>query len=172
MMAALEAGGLPLITDHERPPDRHNPRGYFEDSRVLELRQRGGDWLRERSGQGVKVLSHLLPHLPSGVPWKVIVMRRPLREVVASQNAMLGRAGSDTGSDTETLTLLGRSLEQALSWLEQQPEASVLEVWFPRLLSAPAEEFARVQVFLSDLVALDVAAMAAVVDPRLPKSCL
>lgn len=41
MMAILEAAGLPLLVDDLRPPDRDNPRGYFEyRGRILPLRDR------------------------------------------------------------------------------------------------------------------------------------
>jgi hypothetical protein len=37
MMAMLEAGGVPIMTDAEREADIDNPKGYFEYERVKNL---------------------------------------------------------------------------------------------------------------------------------------
>jgi hypothetical protein len=160
MMAALAAGGLPILTDQERPADAHNPRGYFEDSRVLTLPQHP-EWLHGQEGRGVKILSHLLHRIPSTVKARVLFMRRPLRQVLASQSQMLGHA--DTPE--EVASLIARDLAQTLLWLEGQSHLSVLEVSYTAVLQDPVGQFARIIEFLG--LPLDAAAMAATVDPAL-----
>jgi hypothetical protein len=160
MMAALAAGGHPVLADHQRAPDEHNPRGYFEHSRVLTLADQA-DWLQGQEGKAVKILSHLLRHIPSSVRARVLFMRRPLSQVLASQNAMLGHHGQDP----EVAALMRRDLAQTLAWLETQEHLSTLQVSYPRLLANPAEQFAAVVDFLGQ--DLNLAAMAATVDPCL-----
>src|SRR5512135_2888827 len=96
MMQMLQAGGLSLLTDQRRTADKHNPRGYFEYEAV---KQTGADvsWLEKAGGRAVKVIHLLLRHLPADRQYRVIFMLRDLREVVASQRAMLkdsGRTGA------------------------------------------------------------------------------
>jgi hypothetical protein len=165
MMAALAAGGLPLLVDQRRPADAHNPRGYFEDARVLELAQ-NSDWLRGQQGKGVKILSHLLRHIPPDVPTRVLFMRRPLPQVLASQNAMLGEASAPP----EVAQLMARDLAATLLWAEQQNHLCCLEVPYLELLQDPQAQFARVLDFLQ--LPLDLAAMVATVDPTLHRQRL
>ena len=55
MMAMLEAGGLELLTDNARGPDRGNPRGYFELEAVKGLpRGQQAPWLERAPGKGVR----------------------------------------------------------------------------------------------------------------------
>ncbi len=159
MMNALAAGGHPTWHDDCRPADLHNPKGYYEDQRVSSLAT-DADWLREHDGQAVKITSHLLAFIPEDLSSKVLFMRRPLPEIVASQNAMLGRAES---GDWETL--LRRELGRTLAWLQDKPHLKVLEVSYPELLEKPQQQMERVAAFLER--DLDVKAMAAAVDPAL-----
>ena len=160
MMSALEAGGLPLIQDAARPADPHNPRGYFEDQRVRDLATEA-TWLAGQAGKGVKILSHLLVAIPPEVRARVIVMRRPLEQVLASQNAMLGQSGTPP----ELAELIARDFAATLRWLRVQPHLTALEVSYLELVEEPERAFRRVADFLGG--SWDVAAMAAVVDRRL-----
>jgi hypothetical protein len=160
MMAALAAGGLPLLRDGRRPPDSHNPRGYFEDARVLELPRRA-EWLRGQQGKGVKILSHLLAFIPGDVPAKVLFMRRPLPQVLASQNAML----ECTEDPLRWARLVERDLARTLRWLEEQEHLDVLEVFYTALLEDPGAGFRQVVEFLGGH--WDLESMVAAVDPSL-----
>ncbi len=97
MMKMLAAGGLPLVTDGVRVADESNPEGYFELEAVKDL-DKAADrrWLREARGRAVKILSPLLSSLPGSYNYRVIFMQRRLEEVIASQDAMLARAGEPT----------------------------------------------------------------------------
>ena len=159
MMKALAAGGLPVVRDEHRPADEHNPGGYFEDQRVAYLASEAS-WLQQHRGSAVKILSHLLPAIPVDLKAKVLLMRRPLVEVVASQNAMLGCQG---GGDWDTL--LRRELGRTLTWLQEQTHLEVLELQYTDLVRSPGEPMSQVRDFLER--DLDVEAMTAVVDPAL-----
>jgi len=90
VMQMLKAGGLEPFTDAVREADEDNPKGYFEHERVKELQ---GDadkvWLENAAGRVIKIISHLLPELPSGLRYQVIFVRRNLDEIIASQNRIL-----------------------------------------------------------------------------------
>jgi len=106
MMQMLAAGGLAPLTDGIRTADESNPEGYFELEAVKTLdklpsaqaAQANGDqaWLANARGKAVKILTPLLQYLPDTYNYRVILMQRPLDEVVTSQNTMLARAGEAT----------------------------------------------------------------------------
>ena len=94
MMQMLAAGGIPPLTDGQRAADPSNPRGYLEFDPVKRLK---GDrsWLPQARGKAVKIIHLLLPELADASPgdYRVVMMRRPVGEVVRSQRAMLARQG-------------------------------------------------------------------------------
>src|SRR5438046_6429896 len=92
MMQMLRAGGMPVRTDGFRKADEDNPRGYLEYEPVKRTRE-DSSWVSDAVGKAVKVVYLLLRDLPDGFDYRVILMRRSLREVLASQSAMLMRSG-------------------------------------------------------------------------------
>src|SRR3972149_1033187 len=82
MMKMLDAGGLPLLTDHIREPNSDNPRGYYEFERVRKLDKGDHEWLKEAHGKAVKIISELLKYLPPGYTYKIIFMHRKLEEIL------------------------------------------------------------------------------------------
>ena len=88
MMQMLQAGGLPILIDKARPPDEHNPRGYFELQKVKHLAL-DSSWLGESRGKAIKVIVQLIPFLPAGFKYRILFVRRDLREIVRSQERML-----------------------------------------------------------------------------------
>ena len=59
MMRMLELGGMNLITDDIRQADNDNPKGYYEDDRVKNLKD-DNSWLVELNDIAVKIISLLL----------------------------------------------------------------------------------------------------------------
>ena len=167
MMKMLEAGGVPLLTDHIRTPDEDNPKGYYEFERVKRLPKGDTAWLAEAQGKAVKVISALLEHLPPTYRYKVIFMQRDLREVLASQRKTLLHRGEDPDKvDEERLRhLFAKHLQQVRLWLAQQPHMEVLEVSYNLLLQDPIPHVKRINAFLGGR--LNEEAMAQVVDPTL-----
>jgi hypothetical protein len=166
MMKMLEAGGLQVLTDHERQPDADNPKGYYEFEQVKEI-ETDKAWLPQAQGKVVKMISALLKHLPSDHHYKVIFMRRHMEEILASQRQMLARRGEDTErvSDERMSGMFRHHLEQVEAWLEEQPNIDVLYVHYSAVLADPGPQAERVNDFLDDT--LDARAMARVVDPSL-----
>jgi len=100
MMQMLAAGGLPPLTDGERTSDESNPRGYYEYEPVKRLRT-DRSWLPQAQGRVVKIIHLLLRELPveGQFQYRVILMKRPIEEILASQRAMLQRASKAAAAD-------------------------------------------------------------------------
>jgi tetratricopeptide (TPR) repeat protein/arylsulfatase A-like enzyme len=165
MMQMLVAGGVAPMTDVERPADEGNPRGYFELARVKQL-QMQNDWLDEARGRALKVVSPLVPYLPQGVEYRVIVMERDLEEIVRSQRRLLEHLGHDRarqGPDQLAL-FLRQQVALALSLLKAHNVPTIV-VSHAETVADPGAAASRVAGFLG--LPLDIAAMAAVVDSML-----
>ncbi len=166
MMKMLEAGGMPVLTDHIRTADEDNPHGYYEFERVKQIEQDKA-WLPAARGKAVKMIGALLKHLPSDYAYKIIFMQRKMDEVLASQRQMLIRRdeSADTISDEKMASLFRRHDEQVKAWLTAQPNMEVLYVRYGDVLADPARQAERISRFLGET--LDVKKMAATVDRSL-----
>ena len=167
MMRMLDAAGVPILTDNERPADVDNPKGYYEHERVKDLEnETDKSWVGEARGKVLKVISHLLKDLPSEHFYKVIFMRRDLDEVVASQNKMLERRDEDNPlDDLQTKQFFLRHLVQVQFLVRDRSNFQMIEVHYKNALDDPAGFVSAIDEFLEH--GLDVAAMAAVVDQQL-----
>lgn len=168
MMRMLDAGGLPVWTDGSRAADDQNPHGYYELERVKHLDKRPDRrWVREGRGRAVKVVSALLEHLPADNNYRVILMRRDLDEVLASQRAMLVRRGEAAGAehDSALKTAYERHLRGVTHLLQTSSCFAVLEVDYADVIADPAAAAARVNAFVGG--GLDTARMTTAIDPML-----
>ena len=166
MMQILAAGGMPILTDGERTPDTDNPRGYCEWEPV-KLLPKDPSLIDQAEGKAVKVISQLLFALPPSHEYKVIFMRRPLEEVVASQAEMIRRRSSAAPAvpAAQMMAALQAHLNQVKSWLKDKPNISLIDVHHRDLLGDPKRACALVKEFLS--YELDLEAMVQQVDPAL-----
>jgi hypothetical protein len=166
MMRMLEAGGIPVLTDHLRTADEDNPEGYYEYEPVKQIEEDQG-WLDQAQGHAVKMVSALLEHLPPDYRYKVVFMRREMGEILASQRKMLERLGESRGEvgDATMARLFAQHLAKVTGWLDTQPNVDVLYVSYNEVLADPIAQATRVSQFFDGK--LDVAAMAEVVDPEL-----
>jgi hypothetical protein len=166
LMQMLAAGGHPVASDGVRRADADNPRGYFELEAARGL-ARDASWLPGMAGRALKLVHSLLPWLPPGLPCKVLLVRRSLDEVLASQRVMLARRGSapDEADDARLLPALEEQLARTERWLDAREDLVWLRVDFAELLAEPGPVAARIGAFLGG--GLDAAAMAACVDPAL-----
>ncbi|HRO39607.1 MAG TPA: alkaline phosphatase family protein [Flavobacteriales bacterium] len=171
MMQALQAGGMEVFADGARPGDESNPKGYFEHKAIKALMHDPGV-IVQAQGKAVKVVAPLLPYLPPLYRYRVIMMVRDTREVLRSQNEMIerGRKGAKRAFRTGLQDALDAQVERTHRWIGRNPHVQVLKVDFRDLMSDPEREVRRVCDFLGEQ--LDVAAMAAAVDPRLYRSRL
>jgi hypothetical protein len=166
MMQMLGAGGLAVLTDGKRGADADNPRGYYEYEAVKSL-AKDASWLASARGKAVKIVSALLIHLPDEFDYRVIFMRRPIAEVLASQSAMLDRLGhaGPRGDDARLADLFARHLEEVDALLRRRPKIARLDVDYPAVVDSPLRVADAVNAFLDG--ALDPARMAAAVSPEL-----
>jgi hypothetical protein len=168
MMRILEAGGLKVLKDDEyRPPSEHNPKGFYETERTLKLGAEGEttDWVETAVGKAIKIIAYQLRYLPLEYTYKVIFMRRRVKEILASSAKM--------GLVREDLELSER--EQALSyktefvlyevWLARQSHMEAIHLNYNDILTSPEEHLEQVRQFLG--LPLHLEKMVAAVDPNL-----
>ena len=171
LMQMLEAGGVQVLSDGLRPPDANNPRGYHELERVKRLHcEVDTSWLASGHGKALKIVSHLLRHLPQDYSYRVIFMQRPLREVVASQNRMLDNLAQERGSMDEDrlMAAYDAHLATVRALLANRTCFTTLDVQYPDVLAEPARETTRIARFLGR--DLDIASMQRAIEPRLYRS--
>lgn len=161
-MQMLGAGGVPLLVDGVRAADASNPEGYFEHERVTTLHTGDTAWLDGARGRAVKIVSYLLTWLPEHYAYQVVFMQRELREVIASEGAMLGRRGEAPDTDVvRTEQLYEEHLEQVRRFLAGRRCFETLGVRYGDVVTRPHEQAIRIREFLGRR--LDVDAMASVV---------
>jgi hypothetical protein len=166
MMQMLAAGGCPLMTDNLRAPDESNPRGYFELEAVKKLRV-DQSWLADARGRAVKIIHALVRELPADgrFQFRVLLMIRPIDEVLASQGAMLARSGKTSADPAVLARIYQTQMDELERWLGTQKHFRFMRVEHQRLLGNPSEVAAEINAFLGG--SFDTAAMAAAVDPLL-----
>jgi len=171
LMQMLKAGGIAILTDGLREPDEDNPRGYLEFEPVKNL-LRDSAWLREGRGKAVKIVAPLLAALPAGLPCRVILIERDIDEVLDSQQRMLERRGNALPETPERRRLLrneyGKTIARVKAAMERRPLTQLLVVEYRLAISNPLAMAEKVNQFLGG--GLDVARMAAAVDPKLHRN--
>lgn len=167
MMKMLEAGGVAVLTDNVRRANEDNPGGYLEHERVKDLEQeQDKSWLRDARGKAIKVISHLLKELPGDNFYRVILMRRDLKEVLSSQNIMLERREEPNPvSDQKAIDLYRNHLIDIKVYARRKPNFELMEVPYRLVLEDPETYCRQINGFLGG--GLNVESMAVVVNPEL-----
>ncbi len=166
MMQMLAAGGLSVLTDATRGADEDNLKGYYELETVKRTKL-DSSWVRDAVGKAVKVIYLLLKDLPAEYEYRLVFMRRNVDEVVRSQQAMLARRG-EKGAKIPVSRMAAtfqRELDRCDQWLARQPGFAVLDVEHRAVIDDPLGQARRICGFLGQ--SLDIAAMAAAIDPEL-----
>jgi hypothetical protein len=166
MMQMLAAGGMAVLTDGQRTPDPNNPRGYYELELVKSL-AKNPEAISDADGKAVKVISSLLTSLPGNREYRVIFMRRPLSEIVASQDRMLERLGREIPQIPReaVMSAFERHLTQIRAWIAERLGVSVLYIEYAALLQDAYRESTRISDFLG--LDLNIAAMAGKIEQSL-----
>jgi len=167
LMQMLEAADLEIFTDKERTADASNPKGYYEHEAVKGLK-RNKKWIPEANGKVVKVIAHLLQHLPMNYRYRVIFMERDVLEVVASQQKMLIRDGKRVKEDVLPMPLVEKykaTLEKVKQWAEERPNVEILYVPHREAIENPFMQAMLINDFLGGNLAVEK--MAQVVDANL-----
>jgi hypothetical protein len=166
MMQMLQAGGIPVLTDHIRTEDESNPCGYLEYEPVRTL-PRNSTWVEQAEGHVVKVISQLLSFWPATHNAQIIFMERRLEEVIESQQRMLTRMGKSVPAGQPDV--LRKAFQQHLAhirkWIPEQPNLDVLFVDYGNAVTHPRRVAQQVADWLEPSLAVE--AMFSVVDPTL-----
>lgn len=174
LMQMLAAGGYPILHDDKRNADADNPAGYYEWDQIRQLRSRP-ELIREADGKAVKVVSLLLPALPTQHRYRIIFLRRPIEQIAESQRRMLERKAARYGrphTATDHVALVQRLRkheEWTLAQLAATPRVSLLKVPYPELIAQPYDWAKRIADFATnDKVSAEVVSrMSAAVKPEL-----
>ncbi len=167
MMQMLKEGGLELFTDGKRETDENNPKGYYEHEAVKSL-SRNRKWLIQAEGKGIKIISHLLKHLPSNFDYKVIFMERNISEVLASQGKMLSRLEKKVDNSVYPTALEKKyreDINDTKEFLANQHNFKVLYINHHDILKSPFSSALEVAEFVDQN--LIVEKMSNIVDPAL-----
>ncbi len=162
MMQMLQAGGIEILADSKREPDANNPRGYLELEAVKSL-DKDNSCLKDAPGKAVKIISHLLKHLPGEYEYKVILMRRNMKEIIKSQQKMLHEDENETPEGV--VKYFEQELKNVISWAESSPNVKALNLNYKDVLNNSAEEIQKINKFLG--IQLDAEKMAEIIDPTL-----
>lgn len=167
VMGMLAAAGLECVCDGVRTADKDNPRGYFEDERVKKLTAADNSmWLGEARGKVIKVVSPLLKGLPDDNVYRVLFVRRDLREVLASQKKMMDRRGEHHDQPDELMEeIFLKHLTALDATLKNRPEIKLMYLDHREVINDPHKQAGRICKFLDQ--SLDTEVMAAAVDQGL-----
>ena len=166
MMQMLKAGGMSVVTDYIRKADEDNPRGYFEFEKVKKIKE-DVSWLEDCRGKVFKMVSELLYHLPENRQYKIIFMTREMKEMLASQRAMLERLGREGSgvNDEDMAENFRKHLLKVKNWLERQANMDVIYVNYNDIVKKPLENTKAISHFLNG--GLNSEKMAGVVERSL-----
>ena len=167
MMRILQEAGLPPLTDWVRPADGDNPYGYFEHQGARQLPQGHVDWLEQAPGMAVKVVAPLLHFLPEHYRYRIVLMRRNMEEILASQRIMLQHRQQPDGplSDAEMAELYDATIKQVVQWVEGQPHLTMAQINYNELVTDAHQALAPLETVLGP--GLDRQGLAQLVDPDL-----
>jgi predicted AlkP superfamily phosphohydrolase/phosphomutase/tetratricopeptide (TPR) repeat protein len=150
MMQMLEKGGMEIFTDKKREADENNPKGYYEHEMIKNL-AKNNRILNTASGKVVKVIAHLLKHLPDNFEYKIIFMERSLEEVMFSQDKMLVRLGKKKSAETLNLKIMDQYTEQLKrfkDWISTHSNYKAIYVNYREVIENPFEQALRINEFL------------------------
>jgi len=168
MMQMLVAGGMEALTDGVRQPDADSPRGYFEYEPVKRTRQ-DSSWAALAVGKVVKVVHLLLNELPDGFDYRVIMMKRPIREVLASQRVMIDRSGKTSQVPDDRLAeMFDQQMQQVQEQISRRSTFRLLSVGYHDCVYRAGEVVEELRGFVG--LELDVIAMQEAVDRTLHRN--
>lgn len=169
LMQMLNAGGIPILYDLDRPPDNDNPLGYFEYKRIKNLPEiKDVSWLESYKGYAVKIVSPILSQISISFPAKIIFLLRPLTEVIMSQRKMIQQQENMSTKLIEPnklQSIFEKHINQTLKILSQNPFLSVLKIDFPKIFINPEQTIEEIDRFLDGN--LDRIKMKTAIQPEL-----
>ena len=168
MMQMIHAGGMPVMSDENRPADVDNPRGYLEYAPAKRIHI-DASWLGDARGKALKVVAQLVPHLSRNHEYRILLIQRDLNEVMASQSIMLDRIaqGESPRSPEMVRREYSRQMRRLRVWLERQPNVRTLLLSYHEVLKDSRGTAELITRFLE--MPLDIDAMENAVDTSLQR---
>ncbi|KAA0002761.1 MAG: sulfotransferase domain-containing protein [Thermoplasmata archaeon] len=161
MMQILYKGGAPVAFDDSRPPDYHNPKGYYEleGGKVISKLMEGNFPFEKYDEKFIKITAYGLKFLPEG-NYKIIYMVRDIEEVMDSMEKMSGPIDRE-----KEKPLFEKLNEFSLNLMEKRKDIDYIVVNYRDVIKNPQKEIERINQFLGGM--LDVKSATQAVDPRL-----
>ena len=151
MMQMLEAGGQKVFSDENRVADENNLKGYYEHDAIKNIAKKK-EFLVDANEKTMKVIAHLLQHLPPHYKYKIVFMNRDLSEVIHSQQKMLIRDGKRVNEDLLPLYLFDKyekTVTTAKQWMDHQRNVEYIDVNYSDLLENPFGQSLFINEFFS-----------------------
>ena len=150
MMQVLSALDIEVFCDNQRPPDKSNPKGYFEHQIVKNI-ENDSSWMEQVKGKAIKIISPLLIYLPLNFTYKIIFMNRNYDEIIKSQEKMLSenRKPESKIKPEDLKIIFDKNSAQAKKWIRNNTGIKSIEIMHSMLLKHPENEIMKIRNFLS-----------------------
>ncbi len=165
LMQILYAGGVPTAFDeHSRPPNHHNPKGYYElaGGKIINKLINETFPLEKFKGQFIKITAYGLKYLPPG-KYKIIYSERNIEEVLDSMEAMAGITDENRYKTKEAFIKLNRIMKRKII---EREDINVLFLNYNEILLHPKTNIRKISDFL-DLPKADLERMMQPIDNKL-----
>lgn len=164
LMQILHAGGVPIASDSSRPPNNHNPKGYYEleGGKIINRLIDGTFPLRKYRGTFVKITAYGLKFLPLG-KYKIIYSERNIEEVLDSMEKMTGIRDENRYKTKEAFIKLNRIMKRTII---EREDIDILFLNYNEILSDPKTHIKSIPEFL-DLPEADLDNMIQTIDTKL-----
>jgi len=150
MMQILHKGGMPVAFDSSRPPNEHNPKGYYEleKGKIINKLMDGTFPMKKYRGRFTKITAYGLKFLHYG-RYKIVYMVRNLDEIMNSMEKIL-------------FDKLNRF---AIGLMEERKDMGYIIINYNDVIKNPEGEIKKLNEFLDGRLDVDSAVKA--VDPKL-----
>jgi hypothetical protein len=164
LMQILNAGGVPIASDSSRPPNYHNPKGYYEleGGKIINRLIDGTFPLEKFKGTFIKITAYGLKYLPLG-NYKIIYSERNIEEILDSMEKMAGINDESREKTKDAFMKLNRIMKRKIMARE---DIDVLFLNYNEVLLDPKTHIKSIPEFL-DLPEADLESMIQTVDKKL-----
>ncbi len=161
MMQILYRGGMAVAFDYSRPPNDHNPKGYYEleGGKIINRLMDGTFPMERYKGKFIKITAYGLKFLPKG-KYKIVYMVRNIDEIMDSMEKMSGPINRE-----EEKPLFEKLNRFAIQLMRKRDDIDYIIVNYNEVIKNPRREIEKVNEFLGG--ALDVDSAVKAVDPKL-----
>lgn len=176
MMRMLEAGGVPLYYDRDKPLafsengiDFVNFSILLRETKLSELDTGNAKWLENCYGETVKILRPANGRIPKGHRYKFIYMDRKTKHMAKSQQKFIIRARKQKMPIKDVVVdRIDQERRDGIALLKRYPESSLMVVRFEDLIQKTESVAVKVNRFLG--LDLNIEGMVDVVIDR-PIAC-